>query len=203
MAPIEQVFPDVWHLGHPDPKSFEAHSYFVRSKAGGVLVDAPMYCDPVVSFLESQGGVKWVFLTHKDDVGDAARFAERFKAELFIHARDRAELPASAFDKDFKLADGLQVVCTPGHTPGSACLLYDADGGVLFSGDHLLLSKGNVRPVQFAWTWDWDAQLDSAVKVLAYDFETVLPGHSVWKNGLKGAKAKLERSLSEIEAERS
>jgi glyoxylase-like metal-dependent hydrolase (beta-lactamase superfamily II) len=204
MEPIEKVFDSVWSLGHADAKSFDAHSYFVKSPAGNVLIDCPAFHDEIVKFIEGQGGLKWVFLTHKDDVGDSAKFVQRFNAQALIHSADRGavDFPVRTFDKDFKLADGLQVICTPGHTAGSACLLYSADGGVLFSGDHLMLSKGNVKPVQFAWTDDWDEQLDSAVKLLAFDFEAVLPGHSHWKNGLKGAKTKLERSLSEIEAGR-
>jgi glyoxylase-like metal-dependent hydrolase (beta-lactamase superfamily II) len=204
MEPIEQVFETVWSLGHQTPKSFDAHSYFVRAPAGNLLVDVPSVDDEVVNFLDQRGGLKWIFLTHRDDVGDCARFVQRFGATALIHSADRsaADFPVTTFEDDFKLAEGLQVICTPGHTPGSACLLYAAHGGVLFSGDHLMLSKGNVKPVQFAWTADWDAQLDSAVKLLTFDFEAVLPGHSQWKNGLKGAKAKLERNLSEIEAER-
>ena len=92
---------------------------------------------------------------HWDHTGDNAAVAAHTGAEIAVHADDREALvhptPLWApFDippsvPAVELAEGddvrfgdirLRVLHTPGHTPGSVCLL-DADAGLLFSGDTL------------------------------------------------------------------
>jgi glyoxylase-like metal-dependent hydrolase (beta-lactamase superfamily II) len=70
----------------------------------------------------------------------------------------------------------LQVVVTPGHTPGHVCL-YEPDAHFFISGDHVL---GDITPNIQAWSDDQDPlgdYLASLRKVNALDVELCLPGH--------------------------
>jgi glyoxylase-like metal-dependent hydrolase (beta-lactamase superfamily II) len=69
----------------------------------------------------------------------------------------------------------LQVIWTPGHSPGHICL-YDAGRRVLFSGDHIL---EHISP-NIGWMPDHDALgefLNSLDRVAALDVDLVLPSH--------------------------
>ena len=67
-------------------------------------------------------------------------------------------------------------VATPGHTPGHLCL-YEAEAGILFSGDHIL---DTITPNISGWGYDGDPLgqfLESLDKIAAYDIRLILPGH--------------------------
>jgi glyoxylase-like metal-dependent hydrolase (beta-lactamase superfamily II) len=76
----------------------------------------------------------------------------------------------------FDTASGpLEVVCTPGHSPGHVCL-YAPRHKALFSGDHML---ERITP-NINWQPGKDALgdfLDSLEKVAEIDIERVLPSH--------------------------
>lgn len=70
----------------------------------------------------------------------------------------------------------LEVLHTPGHTPGHLCL-YEPDKKVLFSGDHILF---DITPNITHWETLDDAlgdYLQSLEKVYALEVERTLPGH--------------------------
>lgn len=69
----------------------------------------------------------------------------------------------------------LQLVLTPGHSPGHLCL-YSPERGVLFAGDHLLQK---ITP-NIGWLPGRDALADffsSLERVIPMELECVLPGH--------------------------
>jgi|YelNatPaOPRAMG01_1025707.scaffolds.fasta_scaffold09925_6 glyoxylase-like metal-dependent hydrolase (beta-lactamase superfamily II) len=70
----------------------------------------------------------------------------------------------------------LEVVSTPGHTPGHVCL-YDKEKKVLFSGDHILF---DITPNITFWEFMEDSlgsYLKSLEKVYRLDVDLTLPGH--------------------------
>lgn len=70
----------------------------------------------------------------------------------------------------------LEVLHTPGHTPGHLCL-YDPDKKILFSGDHILF---DITPNITHWETLDDAlgvYLQSLDKIYALEVEKTLPGH--------------------------
>ena len=71
---------------------------------------------------------------------------------------------------------GLEVLHTPGHTPGSI-VLHLRHRGVIFTGDSLL-SDGKVfrRPLPFPGT-DFKAYRSSVERIARLDFTVALPGH--------------------------
>jgi glyoxylase-like metal-dependent hydrolase (beta-lactamase superfamily II) len=70
----------------------------------------------------------------------------------------------------------LEVIETPGHTPGSI-MLYDAQRKTLFAGDTLRFDgkKVSTGPKQFCW--DEAKEKASIEKIVSLDFDVLLPGH--------------------------
>lgn len=79
---------DVFHCGHHAESTFGGASYFIRRPQGNILVDSPRWTPALAARLEALGGVSIIFLTHRDDVGDHARWAARFGAERVLHRRE-------------------------------------------------------------------------------------------------------------------
>jgi glyoxylase-like metal-dependent hydrolase (beta-lactamase superfamily II)/ferredoxin len=176
----DEIAPGVFPCGYHSESSFGAASYLVVRPGGNVLVDSPRFAAPLVKRIEELGGVSLMFLTHRDDVADHQRFRERFGCERVIHAddADAAETERTFAGTDaVALADDLVAVPVPGHTAGSACLLWKNE--VLFTGDHLAWSERLQELYAFrdACWFDWRAQTASMKRLAAYEFEWVLPGH--------------------------
>jgi glyoxylase-like metal-dependent hydrolase (beta-lactamase superfamily II) len=126
------------------------------------------------------GGIAHILITHRDDVADAARWAQRFDARMWIHVDDHAAAPG-ATDLlrglgDTQIGPGLVAIPTPGHTKGS--VMYLLDGRYLFTGDSLAWSheQGDLVAFPSCW-WSWSAQADSLERLAEHHFAWVLPGH--------------------------
>src|SRR5262245_9759066 len=85
----------VYYCGYNSPKSFGGNSYFVRHRAGNWLIDSPKFVTPLVKQLEAQGGIAHIFLTHRDDVADAERYAQHFKSQRIIHRDELSSQPGA------------------------------------------------------------------------------------------------------------
>lgn len=86
---------------------------------------------------------------------------------------------------------GLEILWTPGHSPGHICL-YDREKRLLFGGDHLLES---VSP-NISWLPDANPlseYLDSLRELLKAEIELVLPGHG---EPFTEARACIEKTLA-------
>ncbi|KAL4451175.1 hypothetical protein ABPG77_009247 [Micractinium sp. CCAP 211/92] len=71
--------------GFAAESSFGATSYFIRRPQGNILVDVPRWSPLLAQRLQQLGGVRWIFLTHRDDVGDHQAWAEATGASRIIH----------------------------------------------------------------------------------------------------------------------
>jgi glyoxylase-like metal-dependent hydrolase (beta-lactamase superfamily II)/ferredoxin len=176
------VVDGIFHCGFHDEASFGATSYLVVRPEGNVLVDAPRFAAPLVRRLEEMGGVRTLFLTHRDDVGDHALFHAHFGCERVLHADDahgalRSLERLIEGPEDVELAPDLRVIPVPGHTRGSACLLHK--GEYLFTGDHLAWSPSREQVTAFrsACWYDWDVQIESMRRLAERRFTWILPGH--------------------------
>jgi glyoxylase-like metal-dependent hydrolase (beta-lactamase superfamily II) len=78
---------------------------------------------------EERGGIRYIFLSHKDDVADAARYAKTFHATRIIHRADSPAMPDAEWIIDGEDAvqaePELVFIPVPGHTAGSVSLLYN------------------------------------------------------------------------------
>jgi glyoxylase-like metal-dependent hydrolase (beta-lactamase superfamily II)/ferredoxin len=173
---------EVLYCGYASESSYGAASYLVRREAGNVLVDSPRAARPLMDRIEALGGVARMFLSHRDDVADHVRYADRFGCERILHA---ADVGAGTGDVERRiegaepvsLAPDLLAIPVPGHTRGSLALLYR--DRFLFTGDHLWGSgdgSGLEASSEVCW-YSWSEQIRSMERLLAFDFEWVLPGH--------------------------
>jgi glyoxylase-like metal-dependent hydrolase (beta-lactamase superfamily II)/ferredoxin len=185
-ASVSEDFPlliedPVDYCGFNSPKSFGGNSYFIRRHEGNWLVDSPKFVGPLVRRLEQLGGVSHIFLTHRDDVADAAKYAAHFSATRIIDHREIASQPDAEIvlrgDDAVAVGRSLLAIPTPGHTAGHLCLLFDER--FLFTGDHLAWSRDDERLVawpDYCW-YSWELQRESMKRLAKHTFEWVLPGH--------------------------
>ncbi len=68
------VADNVYHCGYHSEKSYAAASYLIQHSAGNMLIDSPRFTPPLVKQLEAMGGIKYLYLTHRDDVADHQKF---------------------------------------------------------------------------------------------------------------------------------
>jgi glyoxylase-like metal-dependent hydrolase (beta-lactamase superfamily II) len=183
-----QIAENVYFCGFTAESSFGAWSYLIvrpDAAGGNVMIDSPRFSTHLVKKIAAMGGVRKMFLTHRDDVADHARFAERFECERFMHADDGAARlgleRVMRGGEPFRLDDDLLAVPVPGHTRGHVVLLYR--NKFLFTGDHLAWSPGRETLTAFrgACWYSWSEQIRSMAKLLdnysQWGFEWVLPGH--------------------------
>jgi glyoxylase-like metal-dependent hydrolase (beta-lactamase superfamily II)/ferredoxin len=176
-----QIEGNVFYCGFNSPKSFGGNSYFIRHPGGNWLIDSPKFLPQLVKRFEQLGGLAHIFLTHRDDVADAERYAERFAARRIIHraeldSQPRAERVLDG-DEPAELEPGFVAIPTPGHTRGHLVLLHD--NRFLFTGDHLWWDRDDQRlgaSRRYCWH-SWPRQIGSMARLLDYEFEWVLPGH--------------------------
>ena len=177
----EEMAEGVYRLGYNARASWGAHSYFVRRPAGNFMVDAPRWTKAVLTPIEAAGGLAEILLTHRDDIGDAERYARHFRARVSIHAADRAAAPFAdnilAGREPVALAPDLLVIPLPGHTEGSVAYLYERR--YLFTGDSLSWSfeTGDLRASRDVCWWSWQEQLASLARLESYPFEWIFAGH--------------------------
>ncbi len=146
------------------------------------LVDSPRRSEILADNIEALGGVRWLYLTHGDDVADHQFWQNRFGCERILHSGDvtagtRAIERILQGEKDVRLTQDLTIIPVPGHTQGSTALLFRDT--YLFTGDHLAFSKrrGHLYAFKDACWHSWAETLKSMEKLRAYSFTWILPGH--------------------------
>jgi glyoxylase-like metal-dependent hydrolase (beta-lactamase superfamily II)/ferredoxin len=173
---------NVYHCGYHSEKSYAAASYLIQHPDGNILVDSPRFTPPLVKQIEVMGGVKYLYLTHRDDVADHQKFHEHFGCDRLLH-QDEITADTQSVEHHLQGIEAIQftpellIIPVPGHTKGHTVLLYK--NKFLFSGDHLAFRRqlrhlGAFRDV--CW-YSWSEQVKSMQKLANYDFEWVLPGH--------------------------
>jgi hydroxyacylglutathione hydrolase len=141
--------------------------------AANVLLYAPG-TDDEFDELDAAGGVAHQYLSHRDEAGPMLKeIGTRFGARLHASAAEASDVgqfatPDVLFDRRHVDANGIEVVPTPGHSPGSTCFLVPGVGGTyLFTGDTIY------RAADGTWTAGYlpgisdRAALESTLDVLA------------------------------------
>lgn len=167
----------------PNRETLGATAYFIVEEAN-ILVDCPAWNSTNRDFLQQQGGVQWLVLTHRGGIGQVREIQQAFNCQILIQEQEAYLLPgltATSFQQTFPLTVRSQALWTPGHSPGSACLYFNEFGGVLFTGRHLLPNpQGQLMPIKTAKTFHWPRQLKSVQTLLAEfsaeTLEVICPG---------------------------
>ncbi len=150
----------------PNREILGGTSYFIVNKGGNILVDCPAWGAENQQFCTEQGGVKWLFLTHRGGISSAISSIQRdLQCEVVIQEQEAYLLPnlaVTSFTQELELSPEIRLIWTSGHSPGSACLYWQAQGGILFTGRHLLPDQqGNPAPLRLSKTFHWWRQLAS------------------------------------------
>ncbi|AFY44997.1 MBL fold metallo-hydrolase [Nostoc sp. PCC 7107] len=154
----------------PNRDTLGGTSYFIVRNEGNILIDCPALDQMNLDFLRSHGGVKWLFITHRGAIGKTAEFQQTLGCEILIQEQEAYLLPGltvNNFSQEITLTSTIQIIWTPGHSPGSSCLYYSEFGGVLFSGRHLLPNQhGEPVPLRTAKTFHWPRQIKNVQSLL-------------------------------------
>ena len=175
--------------------------YIVGSESGrqGMIVDPGDEAEQILNRVRNLGlDIKYILLTHGhlDHTGALKEVKEATGAEIAVHTDDARTLkekylnlslifgisypPSPSPDRLLKGGDSISigelsfaVIHTPGHTPGSICLLGE---GVLFSGDTLFnygVGRADLPGCSYSQLID---SIQTKLMVLA-DEVIVYPGH--------------------------
>lgn len=143
---MTQIRSDLWQTRTDNPfPGLTTHAYLWkahgRMNSPGVLFYSPA-TDADFATLDDLGGIDHQYLSHQDEAGPMlARIAERYRARLHAPAAELANIAKHSpvdvlLDRRHRDDNGVEVIPTPGHSPGSTSYLVDgADGRYLFTGD--------------------------------------------------------------------
>ena len=155
----------------PNRETLGGTSYFIVENQTNILIDSPAWDETNQQFLEQQGGVQWLFITHRGAIGKARDIQKATGCNILIQEQEAYLLPEStvtSFEQEFSLNSHHSVFWTPGHSPGSSCLYSSLHQGVLFTGRHLLPNlQGQPVPLRTAKTFHWPRQIDSIRLILS------------------------------------
>ena len=151
---MRQIRADLWETRTDSPfPGLTTHAYLWTRPGRNVLFYIPA-TDADFDAMDELGGVDDQYLSHQDEAGPMlARIADRFGSRLHAPATELVTIGRHAHI-DVALgsrhvdANGVEVIPTPGHTPGSSCyLVLGADGEkYLFTGDTMFVGDNG------AWT---------------------------------------------------
>jgi glyoxylase-like metal-dependent hydrolase (beta-lactamase superfamily II) len=179
------VLDSIWAFP-PNRETFGGTAYFIvensqnvpengpkngpRNVPRNVLIDCPSWDDNTQAFLQRQGGVQHLIITHRQGASPAAAEIQRcFGCQVWVQEQEAYLLPSvdvTSFHQSGNPCADLQIFWTPGYSPGSVCI-YRAEQGVLFTGRHLLPDQqGNPNPLRMAKTFHWPRQLKSVREIL-------------------------------------
>jgi glyoxylase-like metal-dependent hydrolase (beta-lactamase superfamily II) len=169
--PPREILPKIYAFP-PNRDSLGGTSYLIVGSNGNILVDCPawngMQKSMGMDFCHQQGGVRWLFLTHRDAMSQVRQIQADLNCEVIVQEQEAYLLPevtVTSFTESISLGEATGI-WTCGYSPGSACLYVPSHGGVLFSGRHLLVNpNGNLSPLQSRKTFHWRRQLKNVKKL--------------------------------------
>lgn len=213
MRPIRT---DLWEARVDSPfPGLTTHAYLWTGGPDGNVLFYGTQTDADFDEFEALGGVAHHYLSHRDEAGPmVGRIAERFGARLHAPAAELAEIGQHAHI-DIPLgsrhvdANGVEVIPTPGHSPGSTCYLVPGANGqtYLFTGDTVFVgadgtwAAGYIPPISDA------VPLAASLRLLAtlrpdLVISSAFPGDSAvhvpgrgWADGVAHALAGLKQAV--------
>ena len=168
---------------------YQTNCYIIRAdgSTGCCVIDPGYEPDTILAHLNAHGlTVEAILLTHGhfDHVGAVKELVARTDCRVYLCAEELSMPPMMTAgplyytdtygEGDTLTLAGLsiRVIRTPGHTPGSVCLLVE---NAMFSGDTLFADSCGRTDLPGG---DWSAILKSLKRLAAMDGDyTVYPGH--------------------------
>jgi glyoxylase-like metal-dependent hydrolase (beta-lactamase superfamily II) len=169
----------------PNRETLGGTSYLLLTGDGNILIDSPLWNESNQNFCQQQGGVKWLFLTHRGGIAQQIyQIQQSLDCQIIIQEQEAYLLPnlkVISFTDELELNPECLAIWTPGHSPGSSCLYYKGNNGVLFTGRHLLPNQlAKPTPLKLEKTFHWKRQLQSVQKIRdrfsSHNLKYILPG---------------------------
>lgn len=167
----------------------------------GTPGNVAQFTDVITSAGASWSDVNHVILTHHhgDHVGGLSGIlAEATSSTVYA---GEADIPSIVSPQPLQgLLDGdevfgMQVIGTPGHTPGHIAM-YDPVGSLLVAGDALVATDGGLGGPPERFTADMPTAVESVQRLAQLNFETLLMGHGQpIESGASAAVADLAATL--------
>jgi glyoxylase-like metal-dependent hydrolase (beta-lactamase superfamily II) len=154
----------------PNRDTLGGTAYLILGNQGNILVDCPMWNETQKSFFSEffPQGVRWLFITHREAMSQVRQLQSEFDCEVIVQEQEAYLLPdvtVTSFTEEIAVGEATGI-WTCGYSPGSSCLYVPSQGGILFSGRHLLADpKGNLAPLQSRKTFHWPRQLRNVKKL--------------------------------------
>jgi glyoxylase-like metal-dependent hydrolase (beta-lactamase superfamily II) len=147
---LRKLREDLWETQGESPfPGVTSHAYLWTPPSGANVLFYSTITDADFEDIERRGGVAHQYLSHHDEAGPMVReIAKRFGARLHAGRGDAKRIAKFVDDAvwlDRRQVDetGVEVIPTPGHTPGSTCYLVNGAGGAryLFTGDTIYTER--------------------------------------------------------------
>jgi glyoxylase-like metal-dependent hydrolase (beta-lactamase superfamily II) len=174
------MFPEL-HATAPEPLPFapslNIRTFLLQRDHGNVLVYSTKGLASDAAAIEDRGGISRHYLNHRHE----AMFASDWvTAPLLVHEEERASVAEAyhvraTFSRRHTLDDDLEVIPTPGHTPGATAYLWDSgEHRFLFTGDTILLHDGRWVAAVLGSS-DRDAYIESLELIRGLEFDVLVP----------------------------
>ncbi|QHV00870.1 MBL fold metallo-hydrolase [Synechocystis sp. CACIAM 05] len=185
-----QILPNLYRFA-PNRDTLGGTAYLLITGEGNVLIDCPAWHEDNEAWLGEQGPVRWLCLTHRDGHGPKVKtIQEKLGCQVVVQEQEAYLLPGvriCRFREQLAIAPFLTAIWTPGYSPGASCHYWGENGGILFTGRHLLPDgEGNLRAIKQAKTFHWPRQQASVEKIHRYLDEKNLPLRAVCPGGNVG-----------------
>jgi len=172
---VRQVCDDLWETRADAPfPGLTTHAYLWTPPSAENVLFYATAGDAEFDDLDELGGVAHQYLSHRDEASPPLRLvADRFGSVLHAPAAEVADIgefvdASVLYDRRGVDANGIEVVPTPGHSPGSTCFVVPGAGGsYLFTGDTLLVGRDGRWTAGFVPGVSDAAALASSLRLLA------------------------------------
>jgi hypothetical protein len=161
----------------PFAPSLHIRAFLLQRDAGNVLVYSTGGLESDAAAIADLGGISRQYLNHRHEASFAS---DSVTAPLFVHENERASVDAKThvrgtFSKRHTLDDDLEVIPTPGHTPGATAYLWDSGRHrFLFTGDTVYLDDGEWVAAVLGSS-DRGPYLESLELIRELDFDVLVP----------------------------
>lgn len=167
--PAQQVLDSIFAFS-PNRETLGGTAYLIVGNPWNILIDCPAWTPENRDLITAQGPVKWLVITHRQGIGaHVPQMQQSLGCQIAIQEQEAYLLPnltVEAFSDHLKLSDHHSILWTPGYSPGSACCYDRRQGGILFTGRHLLPNQqGQPVPLRTAKTFHWPRQIRSIEKL--------------------------------------
>lgn len=171
---MKQIQPDLWQTETENPApGLTTHAYLLTRDDGNILFYNTGHKHEIDE-MDALGGVAYQYLSHQDELGETLIYTrERFNAKLGGHVNEQAKFtsicpPDTLFDRRQTLLGNVEVILTPGHSPGSTSFLAKSPFGkrYLFTGDTLFLNKDREWQAGYIPGYSQKADLIESLRIL-------------------------------------